>query len=64
MENLSALLSSGNRQIYLERSGLATRCRLACAAVAAGRSAVLVARDREEYAAARLFFIITQFSNQ
>lgn len=43
MENLSALLSSGNRQIYLERSGLATRCRLACAAVAAGRSAVLVA---------------------
>jgi len=60
MENLSALLSSGNRQIYLERSGLATRCRLACAAVAAGRSAVLVARDREEYAAAR--GLLTLFS--
>ena len=61
MDNFGALLSSNDRQIYLERSGMVTRCRLACEALDKGRSVALVARTREEFNAARslatLFFL-------
>ena len=53
MDNFGALLSSNDRQIYLERSGMVTRCRLACEALDKGRSVALVARTREEFNAAR-----------
>lgn len=53
MQNFSALLASRDGQLYLERSGMATRCRLACEALAQGRGAVLLARNREEFHAAR-----------
>lgn len=53
MQNFSALLASRDGQLYLERSGMATRCRLACEALAQGRGAVLFARNREEFHAAR-----------
>ncbi|MBD5538649.1 MAG: transcription-repair coupling factor [Desulfovibrio sp.] len=59
MQDLDAILASAENRIFLERSGMATRCRLACRAVAEGRTAVLVARNREELheasALARLF---------
>ncbi len=59
MQDFDALLASGESRIFLERSGMATRCRLACHALANGRTAVLVARGREELhaasALARLF---------
>ena len=55
----SAILASAEYRIFLERSGMATRCRLACRALAEGRTAVLAARSREELheasALARLF---------
>ena len=41
MQNFSALLASRDGQLYLERSGMATRCRLACEALAQGRGAVI-----------------------
>ena len=47
-------------RVALARSGMASRCRLAVDSVAAGRSAVLVARNREEYSAAR--GLLTLFS--
>ena len=53
MDNFGALLSSNDRQIYLERSGMVTRCRLACEALDKGRSVALVVRSREEFNAAR-----------
>ena len=53
MDTFGALLSSNDRQIYLERSGMVTRCRLACEALDKGRSVALVARTREEFNAAR-----------
>ena len=53
MQNFSALLASRDGQLYLERSGMATRCRLACEALAQGRGSVLLARNREEFHAAR-----------
>ncbi len=53
MQNFSALLASRDGQLYLERSGMATRCRLACEALAQGRGAVLFARNREEFHTAR-----------
>ena len=53
MDTFGALLSSNDRQIYLERSGMVTRCRLACEALDKGRSVALVARTREEFHAAR-----------
>ena len=53
MQNFSALLASRDGQLDLERSGMATRCRLACEALAQGRGAVLLARNREEFHAAR-----------
>lgn len=53
MQNFSALLASRDGQLYLERSGMATRCRLACEALAQGRGAVLLARNREEFHTAR-----------
>ena len=53
MQNLSALLAGRDGQLYLKRSGMATRCRLACEALAQGRGAVLLARNREEFHAAR-----------
>ena len=39
--------------ITLTDSGMASCCRLACAALAQGRSSVILVRDREEYTAAR-----------
>lgn len=60
MKSLHTLVSSTQQRIYLERSGLATRCRLACEAVAQGRSVVLVVREREEGMAARA--LLTLFS--
>ncbi len=53
MQNLSALLAGRDGQLYLKRSGMATRCRLACEALSQGRGAVLLARNREEFHAAR-----------
>ena len=53
MQNFSTLLASRDGQLYLERSGMATRCRLACEALAQGRGSVLLARNREEFHAAR-----------
>ncbi|MDE7240762.1 transcription-repair coupling factor [Desulfovibrio sp.] len=59
MQDFDAILASAENRIYLERSGMATRCRLACQALARGRTAVLAARGREELheasALARLF---------
>ena len=52
---------------HVRRAGMATLCRLACAAAEAGRTAVIVTRSRAEFAEARalaalltpsLFFII------
>lgn len=55
----AALLTSRESRLYLERSGMATRCRLAADAVEQGRSAFVMARTREELhaaaALARLF---------
>ena len=53
MQNLSALLANRDNRLYLKRSGMVTRCRLACEALAQGRGAVILARDREEFHAAR-----------
>lgn len=53
MQNFAALLSSRDKELYLERSGMATRCRLAAQALAQGRGSVLLARNREEFNAAR-----------
>ena len=53
MSNFKTVLASKEGQIYIERSGMATRCRLAAEALAQGRTVVLVARDREEYNSAR-----------
>ena len=53
MSNFSTVLASREGQIYIERSGMGTRCRLAAEALAQGRTVVLVARDREEYNSAR-----------
>ena len=58
MDTLGALLSSKDRQIYLERSGMVTRCRLACEALDNGRSVVLVARSREEFNTARSLAVL------
>ena len=58
MDTLGALLSSKDRQIYLERSGMVTRCRLACEALDNGRSVVLVARGREEFNTARALAVL------
>ncbi|GHU91616.1 transcription-repair-coupling factor [Deltaproteobacteria bacterium] len=52
MQNTSDLLS-GREMLYLQRCGMATRCRLACQALATGRGAVLVTRGREEFNSAR-----------
>lgn len=60
MNILRTLLASKEQQLYLERSGMATRCRLACEALDAGRSVVLPVRDREEGNAARA--LLTLFS--
>ena len=53
MSNFSTVLASKEGQVYIERSGMATRCRLAAEAFTQGRTVVLVARDREEYNSAR-----------
>jgi len=53
MDTFGVLLSSNDRQIYLERSGMVTRCRLACEALDKGRSVALLARTREEFSTAR-----------
>ncbi|WP_165177451.1 transcription-repair coupling factor [Desulfovibrio sp. ZJ369] len=59
MQNFAALLSNREKALYLERSGMATRCRLAAQALAQGRGSVLLARNREEFNAARA--LITLF---
>lgn len=51
MHTLNDIIASGEK--HLGRSGLATRCRLALESVAQGRTAVLVARNRDEYGLAR-----------
>ncbi|WP_304473571.1 transcription-repair coupling factor [uncultured Desulfovibrio sp.] len=53
MQNLSALLAGRADRLYLKRSGMTTRCRLACEALAQGRGAALFVRNREEFHAAR-----------
>lgn len=53
MHSFSNRLQGRESPLYLKRSGMATRCRLAVAAVAEGRSAVLYVRNREEFQAAR-----------
>ncbi|WP_297829165.1 hypothetical protein [uncultured Desulfovibrio sp.] len=48
MQNLSALLAGRADRLYLKRSGMATRCRLACEVLAQGRGAALFVRNRED----------------
>lgn len=60
MHDLDSLLSSAARRIHLERSGTATRCRLACGALAQGRSVVFVTRSHEEFNAAKA--LVTLFT--
>ena len=52
-EKLLPFLAAPVGEWRLERSGLATRCRLAAEALAAGRSSCLLVRDRDEMAHAR-----------
>lgn len=52
MQDFDALLASSENRIFLERSGMATRCRLASHVLANGRTAVLAVRGREELHAA------------
>lgn len=60
MNSLQALLSRTEKRLYLARSGMATRCRLACEALAVGRSVVLPVLNRDESADARA--LLTLFS--
>ncbi len=53
MDIFNAVLASQENQIYIERSGMATRCRLAVEAMTRGRTVVLLAREREDYTLAR-----------
>lgn len=53
MDMLDTLLTRTDAVLHLKRGGMATRCRLACAALARGRSAVVLACGQGEYAAAR-----------
>ncbi len=53
MNNLQELLNTLHGRRRLARSGMATRCRLACRCITGGRAAVIVARNREEFNAAR-----------
>ena len=59
MQDFDAILASPENRLFLERSGMATRCRLASQALADGRSSIIIARNREELhaasALARLF---------
>ncbi|MBQ4568051.1 MAG: transcription-repair coupling factor [Desulfovibrio sp.] len=52
MQEFFAKLKAGEGPLYLRRSGMATRCRLAASAWEQGRTAVLLVRDREELQAA------------
>lgn len=60
MHDFNNLVCMPARKEHLGRSGLATRCRLALESVAQGRTAVLVARNRDEYNLAR--GLLTLFS--
>ncbi|MFR9014118.1 MAG: CarD family transcriptional regulator, partial [Desulfovibrio piger] len=53
MADILSLLSGPAEARHWQRSGMASCCRLACAALAQGRSSVILVRDREEYTAAR-----------
>ena len=55
MDSFNAVLASQENQIYIERSGMATRCRLAVEAMARGRTVVLVVRERDEYTLCLLY---------
>ena len=55
-EKLLPFLEAPAGEWRLERSGLATRCRLAAEALAAGRSSCLLVRDRDELHNARALF--------
>lgn len=60
MQNINNLSSLSRGRAHLARSGLATRCRLATECVAQGRTAVVVARNRDAFAQAR--GLLTLFS--
>ena len=60
MADILSLLSGPAEARHWQRSGMASCCRLACAALARGRSSVILVRDREEYTAARA--LLTLFS--
>ncbi|WP_303877423.1 transcription-repair coupling factor [Desulfovibrio piger] len=60
MADILSLLSGPAEARHWQRSGMASCCRLACAALAQGRSSVILVRDREEYTAARA--LLTLFS--
>ena len=62
MQNIPDLINIPAGRVHLARSGIASRCRIAVDSVAAGRSAVLVVRNREEYSAAR--GLLTLFSSE
>lgn len=49
MDNLTNILSGSEQRVYLSRAGVATRARLASAALAKGRGSVLVSRDKGEF---------------
>lgn len=62
MQSISDLINIPASRVHLARSGIASRCRIAVESVAAGRSAVVVVRNREEYSAAR--GLLTLFSSE
>ncbi|MDR1777187.1 MAG: transcription-repair coupling factor [Desulfovibrio sp.] len=53
MSVLNEILSGPQRQAYINRAGLATRCRLAALALQQGRDSLLVTLNREEFSRAR-----------
>ena len=53
MHDITDLIDMPCRRVHLGRSGVATRCRLAVESAAQGRTAVILVRNRDEYALAR-----------
>lgn len=60
MNILHSLLTTTDQRLHIERSGMVTRCRIACEMVSHGRTVVLPVRGREESTAARA--LLTLFS--
>lgn len=52
MNAIDELLEDNGKRIFISRSGMATRCRIACSALEHGKSSVVIANDRKEWATA------------